>query len=133
MLLGLSTNKIIKCHQKIDKPLPSTKIILEPIQKVLFGAVEEVNQLKMCVCVCVCVCLCVCVCEERGLGLLCVCSLCKEQQETNKKNALLFKMKISCSPKKEVPFSTKWDAAQKLKIIVCQLVFILDTKRGNEP
>ena len=44
MLLGPFINKIIiKCHQKNDKPLPSTKIILEPIQKVFFAAVEEVN------------------------------------------------------------------------------------------
>ena len=72
--------------------------------------------------------MCECVCV-----LLCVCSLCKEQQETNKQNALLFKMKISCRPKKEVPFSTKWDAALKLKVIFWQFVFIFDAKHGNKP
>ena len=63
---------------------------------------------------------------------LCLFSLQRATRNKHKK-ALLFKMKISCRPKKEVPFSTKWDATLKVKIIFWQLVFILDPKCGNEP
>ena len=71
--------------------------------------------------------MCECVCVA-----LCLFSL-QRATRNKQKNALLFKMKISCRPKKEVPFSTKWDATLKVKIIFWQLVFILDAKCGNEP
>ena len=71
--------------------------------------------------------MCECVCVA-----LCLFSL-QRATRNKQKNALLFKMKISCRPKKEVLFSTKWDAALKLKVIFWQFVFIFDAKHGNKP
>ena len=71
--------------------------------------------------------MCECACVA-----LCLFSL-QRATRNKQKNALLFKMKISCRPKKEVPFSTKWDAALKLKVIFWQFVFIFDAKHGNKP
>ena len=109
VLLGPFINKIIiKCHQKNDKPLPSTKIILEPIQKVFFAAVEEVNQLKksrtkmnMCECVCVCV-VCVALClfslqrATRNKQTKCFAIQNENQLQTKKGGALFNQM--GCCP-----------------------------------